>query len=51
MIIGVPTEVKEDEYRVAVTPAGVIATRYSSAFISLGTPMIMPTPRCCSSRA
>ncbi|MGH3168838.1 MAG: hypothetical protein ACRDN0_23515, partial [Trebonia sp.] len=23
MIIGVPTEVKKDEYRVAITPAGV----------------------------
>ena len=41
MIIGVPTEVKEDEYRVAVTPAGVSATRFSSVLISVTTPMII----------
>ena len=39
MKIGVAKEIKVDEYRVALTPAGVRATRYSSVLISLATPI------------
>ena len=38
MKVGIPSETKADEYRVSMTPAGVIDTRYSSAFVSFGTP-------------
>ena len=45
MRIGVPREIKQDEYRVAITPAGVIATRYSSSLTSHGTPILnAPSP-------
>ena len=29
MLVGVPTEIKEDEYRVALTPAGARAIGFS----------------------
>src|SRR5579871_5964968 len=29
MIVGVPREVKEDEYRVAITPAGVMTLKHN----------------------
>ena len=42
MLIGVPKEIKTREYRVAMTPAGVHATRYSRVLISFGTPISIP---------
>ena len=41
MIIGLPKEIKDNESRVGLTPAGVKPTRDSLSLISLGSPIII----------
>ena len=41
MKIGIPKEIKNNENRVGMTPAGVIPTRFSLFLISFGIPIFM----------